>query len=206
MHLPTLASLWETTYGKTMLVKVGLLTAAIALAAVNLLRSKPGLARRAVDGELLLRRLVSGEVLLVAAAVVGGALLSSLPPPAKALALEGGALARVGPGPVGDGRDEERLHAAARGRAERGRGAEPLRAEDQQGGKPVRGADVKVSFAMLDMEMGEQAYQLTETAPGVYVAEGARARDGRPLGPAVRRHAEGRRAVRARSSSTGSTG
>jgi copper transport protein len=28
---------------------------------------------------------------------------------------------------------------------------------------------VKVSFAMLDIEMGEQAYKLIETAPGVYV-------------------------------------
>ena len=27
---------------------------------------------------------------------------------------------------------------------------------------------MKVSFAMLDMEMGEQAYKLTETSPGVY--------------------------------------
>ena len=33
----------------------------------------------------------------------------------------------------------------------------------ERDGKPVRGADVKVSFAMLDMEMGEQAYRLTET-------------------------------------------
>ncbi len=35
-------------------------------------------------------------------------------------------------------------------------------------GKPVQGADVKVTFAMLDMEMGEQSYRLTETKPGVY--------------------------------------
>ena len=35
----------------------------------------------------------------------------------------------------------------------------------------MRGADVTVGFAMLDMEMGEQAYRLTETAPGVYAHE-----------------------------------
>jgi copper transport protein len=35
-------------------------------------------------------------------------------------------------------------------------------------GTPVRGANVNVSFAMLDMEMGQQAYHLTETQPGVY--------------------------------------
>ena len=37
-----------------------------------------------------------------------------------------------------------------------------------KGGTPVRGADVTASFAMLDMEMGQQAYQLAESGPGVY--------------------------------------
>ena len=36
----------------------------------------------------------------------------------------------------------------------------------ERGGQPLRGADVKVSFAMLDMEMGEQSLPLTETKPG----------------------------------------
>ena len=35
-------------------------------------------------------------------------------------------------------------------------------------GKPVRGADVRLAFDMLDMEMPEQLYQLAETKPGVY--------------------------------------
>jgi YtkA-like len=35
-------------------------------------------------------------------------------------------------------------------------------------GRPVRGADVTISFAMLDMEMQNQAYRLRETRPGVY--------------------------------------
>jgi len=167
-HLPTLASLWETNYGKTVILKVGLVTAAIALASVNLLRSRPGLEREP-STELLLRRLVSGEALLVAAAVVGGALLSSFPPPAKALALEGGALARVGPGPIGKVVAKNgyalRLEVAPNVAAAENHFALKI----QKGGKPVRGADVKVSFAMLDMEMGEQSYKLTETAPGVYV-------------------------------------
>jgi len=37
-----------------------------------------------------------------------------------------------------------------------------------KGGKPVTGANVTVTFAMLDMEMGNQEFQLTETSPGVY--------------------------------------
>ena len=35
-------------------------------------------------------------------------------------------------------------------------------------GLPVRGASVTLTFAMLDMEMGTQEFQLGETSPGVY--------------------------------------
>jgi uncharacterized GH25 family protein len=35
-------------------------------------------------------------------------------------------------------------------------------------GKPVRGASVISKFDMLDMEMGEQSYQLKEVRPGVF--------------------------------------
>jgi copper transport protein len=166
-HMPTLGSLWETSYGKTLVLKIGLVTAAIVLASVNLLRARPGLGREP-STELLLRRLVGGEVVLVTAAVVGGALLSSFPPPAKALAKEGSALAKVGPGAVGHtvkkGRYALRLEVAPNLAAAENRFALQIRRD----GKPVRGADVKVRFAMLDMEMGEQSYRLSETSPGVY--------------------------------------
>ena len=35
-------------------------------------------------------------------------------------------------------------------------------------GKPVDGAGLTATFAMLDMEMGNQAYKLAETRPGSY--------------------------------------
>jgi hypothetical protein len=35
-------------------------------------------------------------------------------------------------------------------------------------GTPVTGADVTVTFAMLDMEMGTQEYRLSEAKPGIY--------------------------------------
>ena len=38
----------------------------------------------------------------------------------------------------------------------------------ERGGRPLRGAEVVVTFEMLDMEMGNQAYRLTETSPGLY--------------------------------------
>ena len=58
-------------------------------------------------------------------------------------------------------------------------------------GRPVTGADVTAKFAMLDMEMGQQAYALKETAPGVYSARRAGARDGRSLGHRLRRQPPG---------------
>ena len=41
IHMPTFASLWQTSYGQALLVKIGLLCAALLLAQVNL-RSKIG--------------------------------------------------------------------------------------------------------------------------------------------------------------------
>jgi copper transport protein len=45
-----------------------------------------------------------------------------------------------------------------------------------RGGRPVTGAKVTVTFAMLDMEMGNQEFALSETSPGVYT---------RPANPAL---------------------
>jgi copper transport protein len=174
VHLPTFASLWQTSYGQTLLVKIGLLSVALLLAAVNLLRTRPRLLAHRERPELgpgaaaLLRRLVSGETLLVAAAVVAAAVLSSLPPPAKALARVGGASAHVGPGRVAEvvNKNGYRLEL----RVFPNRAAVPNRFSVliTRAGQPVRGAEVVAGFTMLDMEMGSQSYALTETAPGVY--------------------------------------
>src|SRR5207244_4859411 len=105
-HLPTFASLWQTSYGKTLVAKIALLGGAMLLAAVNLSRTKPRLQTAATHPTLaagasvLLRRLVSGEVVFVFGALFAAGLLSSLAPPSKALARLGHVSARVGPGPV----------------------------------------------------------------------------------------------------------
>jgi copper transport protein len=174
IHLPTLASLWQTSYGKTILVKAALLFAAMMIAAVNLLRTKPRLAASEHLRELgkptsvLLRRLVAAEVVIVSAAIFAAALLSSLPPPSKALAEAGKASARVGPGRVT--RVVTKNGYRLEFRIDPNRAAVPndFSVRITRDGAPVRGADVTTSFAMLDMEMGEQAYHLAETAPGVY--------------------------------------
>ena len=61
IHLPVLDALWLTSYGKVILIKAGILLAAMLLASVNLLRTKPGLSRpeAAESSARLLRRLVS---------------------------------------------------------------------------------------------------------------------------------------------------
>lgn len=170
LHVPTVASLWQTSYGQALLVKVALLLVAMLLAAVNLLRTKPRLAtaEAAPGAAKLLGRLVAGETLLVAAAVFAAAVLSSLAPPSKALASVGGAAAHVGPGPVA--RTVKRNGYTFVFRVSPNKAAVPnsFAVTISRGGKPVTGADVVTTFEMLDMEMGNQAYRLQEATPGVY--------------------------------------
>jgi copper transport protein len=173
-HMPTLASLWQTSYGKALLVKIGLLAAALLLAAVNLLRTVPRFKASAQRPELgaptasLLRRLVAGESLLVSGAVLAAAVLSSLPPPSKALASVGGAKAHVGPGVVDEVVTQNGYRLAIRVSPNRAAVPNSFQIAISRAGKPVRNADVTVDFAMLDMEMGQQAYHLSETSPGTY--------------------------------------
>jgi copper transport protein len=166
LHLPTLGSLWQTSYGQALLVKIGLLVAAIVLASVNLLRARPRLAQP--GAARLLRRLVAGESLLVAAAVFAAAVLSSLAPPSKALASVGGASAHVGPGPVSSSVTKNGYTLAVGIAPNKAAAPNSFDIHITKGGQPVRGADVVLTFAMLDMEMENQAYRLTETAPGTY--------------------------------------
>jgi copper transport protein len=170
LHLPVLDALWLTSYGKVILIKAGILLAAMLLASVNLLRTKPGLVRAEVSeaSARLLRTLVSGEALLVAGAILAAAVLSSLAPPPPAFAEEGSALAQVGPGKV--------VSAVSRGPYKLEVLVNPNRAAAPdtfglrltRGGEPVNGASVTLSFAMLDMQMPSQEYQLAQTGPGLY--------------------------------------
>jgi copper transport protein len=173
-HLPTFASLWQTSYGKALLVKIGLLAAALLLASVNLLRTVPRFKASAQRPELgvptarLLRRLVAGESLLVSGAVLAAAVLSSLPPPSKALASVGSAQAKVGPGPISQVVTQNGYKLAVRVTPNKAAVPNSFQVGITRGGKPVRNADVTLDFTMLDMEMGQQAYHLSETAPGTY--------------------------------------
>jgi copper transport protein len=174
IHMPTFASLWQTSYGQTLLVKIALLSATLLIAAVNLLRTRPRLAASGQRPELgtgtaaLLRRLVAGEVLLVASAVVAAAVLSSLPPPAKALASAGSASSRVGPGAVSEVVDKNGYRFEIKVTPNRAAAPNTFSVRITRNGTPVKMESVVLKFAMLDMEMGTQSYELPEVSPGVY--------------------------------------
>ncbi len=170
LHLPTFQSLWQTSYGQAIIVKVGLLFAAIAVASFNLLRTKPGLTRPefAPRAAILLRRLVAGEVLLVAAAVAVAAVLSSLAPPPKALAGFGSPSAKVGPGVVTRTVSSHGYELAFRVDPNKAAVPNTFEVTIKRGGAPVHGATVIATFTMLDMEMPALSYHLSESKPGVY--------------------------------------
>jgi copper transport protein len=174
IHMPILAALWQTSYGKTILVKIGLLTSAVLLASVNLLRTRPQLVAARERPELgppaagLLRRVVGSEAVLVAGAVLAAAVLTSLAPPPAALAQESGAAAHVGPGQVAATLHRNGYTLKVRVAPNRAAVPNHFALELSKNGKPVRGANVILQFTMLDMQMQQQAYQLDERSPGVY--------------------------------------
>lgn len=168
LHMPILAALWDTRYGQMILVKSGLLLAAMTLGAFNLLRAKPALAASRGEAVGWLRRSVSVETVVVAGAVLAAALLTSLAPPASALAREGSALAHVGPGRVASVVQKDGYTLKVVVSPNRAVAANSFGLEIQKGGAPVRGAQVTLTFGMLDMQMADQKFQLTETSPGVY--------------------------------------
>ena len=174
LELPTLGSLWETNYGKALVVKIVLLLAALALAAVNLARTKPRLEAAGVrpsDGPaaaLLLRRLVQGEILFVTGAVFAAAVLTSLPPPASALARVKDIAARVGPGPVSTVIDKGPYKIHVQVTPNRAAVNNSFRITVTKDGQPVQGAEVVTQFNMLDMEMGTQSYRFRQTRPGSF--------------------------------------
>jgi copper transport protein len=174
LHMPILAALWETSYGQAILVKSGLLAAAMMLGAINLLRTKPRVAAAttkpdtAMASARLLRRIVSIETVLVVAAILAAAVLSSLAPPASALSKEGSALAHVGPGRVADTVKKNGYTLQLLVSPNRAVTTNSFALKLSKNGKPVSGAQVTIDFAMLDMQMQDQEYELSETQPGVY--------------------------------------
>ena len=173
LHLPTLSSLWQTSYGQAILVKIALLAGAMPLPPATWSRTTPRLrAASAPRTRLPVRRhscvgSSPARSILVAGAICAAA--AALEPAASA---EGARTIR-GATPTW-ARARHRDHPSRRLPARRPRRPEPGRRPNvfavtiTRNGKAVRGADVTATFTMLDMEMSELAYHLPETAPGRY--------------------------------------
>ncbi len=177
VHMPAVNALWDTGYGVAILVKIGLLTAALVLGAANLLRTKPRLlaAREPARGQeeghsatQLLRRLISGEIAIVAAAVFTAAVLSSLAPPPPAFALQNSALAQVGPGRVVETVRRAGYQLQVLVSPNKAAAPDSFALRITRGGVPVRGATVTLTLNHLEMQMPQQEYALKEIQPGVY--------------------------------------
>jgi copper transport protein len=174
LHLPTLASLWQTSYGKAILIKSGLLGVTMLIAAVNLLVTRPRLAATGIRDDLaerapaLLRRLVSLEIVLVVSTILVASVLTSLPPPPKALASIGAIDAHVGPGQID--KTVQQGDYTLRVRITPNRAALPntFSIAVARKGVPVHGAEVTMRFTMLDMDEEQQTYTLPEGAAGTY--------------------------------------
>jgi copper transport protein len=174
IHMPAVNALWETGFGVAILVKTGLLAGALALASLNLLRSRPRLiaARDRPDSggsaAALLRGLISGEAVVVVGVVFAAAVLTSLAPPPPAFALQNSALARVGPGRVAQTVSRAGYRLQVLVSPNKAAAPDSFALRITKAGKPVRGANVTLALNHLEMQMPQQEYQLKETRPGVY--------------------------------------
>jgi copper transport protein len=173
-HMPAVNALWQTGYGVAILVKLGLLVAATALASGNLLRNKPQLlaARERADhaepAARRLRTLVSGEAVFVIGAVFTAGLLSSLAPPPPSFALQNSAIARVGPGRVAATVQRAGYRLQVLVSPNKAAAPDSFALRITKNGQPVRGATVTLTFNHLEMQMPQQEYALKEQGPGIY--------------------------------------
>ncbi len=86
-------ALWSTDYGRTLLVKLGMVTMLAALGALNRFWNVPAILRGAGRVRRL-RRTVRSEVVFAAVVLGIGGVLSGLPPPSQLSATDGGAASR----------------------------------------------------------------------------------------------------------------
>ena len=100
--------------------------------------------------------------------MAAAAVLTSLAPPSPYLASAGSALADVGPGRVAASVHQDGYTLKVLVDPNKAVAPNTFALQITKNGQPVTGADVTVTFEMLDMAMGAQQYQLTETSPGVY--------------------------------------
>ena len=96
------------------------------------------------------------------------AVLSSLAPPAAALAQLGSALATVGPGRILSTVHHNGYTLKVIVNPNKVATINTFQLGITKHGQPVTNLDATLTFEMLDMQMENQEYQLTQTKPGIY--------------------------------------
>jgi copper transport protein len=81
-HLPTVASLWETPYGKTLIIKLLLVATVFSLGAFNWRRQRPALGKE--SAAISIRHSAALELSVAAVVLIITSILVSLPSPKRA--------------------------------------------------------------------------------------------------------------------------
>jgi len=157
-RLPDLAALTRTPYGRTLLLKTGLVCAVLSLAAVNRWVAVPWMTRGITAA--VLRRLVRLEALFVLGVLVVTGVLVSQPLPEPPATVAGVLPFRQALGSM-----------VLRGTVT-GQGAQGFTIDlwiDDAGGRPARGVQpVRLQLTMLDMVMAPLEGTLPRVGPGHY--------------------------------------
>ena len=181
LHLPTLASLWQTSYGKVILIKAALLAVTMLIAAVNLLVTRPRLAAAGIRED-------SRRARARAAATSGGerdrprdrrrARRIGADEPAAAARRRSRTWARRAPrsvrAPCPGSCTRARTSSACGSRRTARRFPTPSPSRSRAEGTPLRGAEVTMRFTMLDMDEQQQIYTLPRARRRHLLALGAR--------------------------------
>ena len=174
LHLPVLNALWTTSYGQAIMVKVALLAAAMVLGAINLLRTKPRLVAAKPTTSRASRRRGCCGGRSPARRCWSPAPCSRRPcSPASPRPPPRSPSSAPRSRPSVRGRSSPRhttapTRSSCAPRPTRRPRENSFSVEILKNGQPLEGADVTLTFEMLDMQMGNQEYQMTETSPGVY--------------------------------------
>ena len=169
LELPTLASLWQTSYGQALLVEDR-----PARGGARARGREPGPHEASAPGR---RRLGARSCSAASCRARSSSSWPRCSPPrcsrasrrpSSALAKVQNVAARVGPGPVTATVSKSPYKVRVQVTPNRAAVPNAFSLTLTRNGKPVPGAEVITKFDMLDMEMGEQSYRLREQRPGVF--------------------------------------